>query len=66
MHVVIQIQALRRKSKKLKSLCSCMKQRSKKIKNFANASEIKSYQGHLQKHKPREMITQFACNKPAS
>ena len=32
MHVVIQIQALRRKSKKLKSLLSRKKQRSKKIK----------------------------------
>ena len=24
------------------------------------------YQGHLPKHKPQEMITQYACNKPAS
>ena len=47
MHVVIQIQGVRRK-----------------FKNFANASEIKSYQGYLQKHKLQEMITQFACNKP--
>ena len=34
MHEVIQIQALRRKSKKLKSLLSCKKQRSKKIKTL--------------------------------
>ena len=36
MHVVIQIQALRRKSKKLKSLLSRKKQRSKKIKALYN------------------------------
>ena len=66
MHVVIQIQSFRRKPKKLKSLFSRNKQRSKDIKHFTTASEIKSYQGHLQKHKPQEMITQYACNKPAS
>ena len=36
------------------------------IKHFTTASEIKAYQGHLPKHKPQEMITQYACNKPAS
>ena len=66
MHVVIQIQSFRRKAKKLKSLFSRNKQRSKDVKHFTTASEIKSYQGHLQKHKPQEMITQYACNKPAS
>ena len=55
------------KTKNLKSLFSRNKQRSKDIlKHFTTASEIKSYQGHLQKHKPQEMITQYACNKPAS
>ena len=48
------------------SLFSRNKQRSKDIKHFTTASEIKSYQGHLLKHKPREMITQYACNKSAS
>ena len=49
------------------SLFSSKKQRSKKIKkHFTTASEIKSYQEHLQKHKPQEMVTQYACNKPAS
>ena len=66
MHVVIQIQPFRRKPKKLKSLFSLNKQRSKDIKHFTTASEIRSYQGHLPKHKPQEMITQYACNKPAS
>ena len=66
MHVVIQIQPFRRKPKKLKSLFSRNKQRSKDIKHFTTASEIKSYQGHLPKLKPQEMITQYACNKPAS
>ena len=67
MHVIInQTQSFRRNQKKLKSLFSRNKQRSKDIKHFTTASEIKSYQGHLQKHKPQEMITQYACNKPAS
>ena len=66
MHVVLQIQPFRRKPKKLKSLFSRNKQRSKDIKHFTTASEIKAYQGHLPKHKPQEMITQYACNKPAS
>ena len=49
------------------SLFSSKKQRSKKIKkHFTTASEIKSYQEHPQKHKPQEMVTQYACNKPAS
>ena len=59
-------QSFQRKPKKLKSLFSRNKQSSKDIKHFTTASEIKSYQGHLQKHKPQEMITQYACNKPAS
>ena len=42
------------------------KQRSKDIKHFTTASEIKSYQEHLQKNKPQEMVTQYACNKPPS
>ena len=50
--------------KKLKSLFSRNKQRSRKFKHFT--SEIKSYGEHPQKHKPQEMITQYACNKPAS
>ena len=66
MHIVIQVQSFRRKPKKLKSLFSRNKQSSKDIKHFTTASEIKSYQGHLQKHKPQEMITQYACNKSAS
>ena len=36
------------------------------LKHFTTASEIKSYQEHLQKNKPPEMVTQYACNKPAS
>ena len=48
------------------SLFSRKKQRSKKIKHYTTASEIKSYQEHLQKNKPPEMVTQYACNKPAS
>ena len=52
--------------KKLKSLFSHNKQRSRKFKHFTTASEIKSYREHPQKHKPQEMITQYACNKPAS
>ena len=49
------------------SLSSRKKQRSlRKLKHFTTASEIKSYQEHLQKNKPREMVTQYACNKPAS
>ena len=66
MHVVIQIKPFGRKPKELQSLFSRNKQRSKDIKHFTTASEIKSYQGHLPKHKPQEMITQYACNKPAS
>ena len=38
----------------------------RKFKHFTTASEIKSYREHPQKHKPQEMITQYACNKPAS
>ena len=41
--------------KKLKSLFSRNKQRSKC-----------SYREHSQKHKPQEMINQYACNKPSS
>ena len=52
--------------KKLKSLFSRNKQRSRKFKHFTTASEIKSNREHPQKHKPQEMITQYACNKPAS
>ena len=37
-----------------------------KFKHFTTASEIIFYQEHPQKHKPQEMITQYACNKPAS
>ena len=53
------------------SLFSCKKQRSKlkikrKLKHFTTASETKSYQEHLQKNKPQEMVTQYARNKPAS
>ena len=66
MHIVIQVQSFRRKPKKLKSLFSRNKQSSKDIKHFTTACEIKSYQGHLQKHKPQEMITQYACNKLSS
>ena len=66
MHIVIQVQSFPRKPKKVKSLFSRNKQSSKDIKHFTTASEIKSYQGHQQKHKPQEMITQYACNKPAS
>ena len=48
------------------SLSSRKKQRSKKIKHFTTASKIKSYQEHLQKNKPQEMVAhQYACNKPA-
>ena len=55
------------KAKNLKPLFSRNKQMSKDtLKHFTTASEIKSYQGHLQKHEPQEMITQYACNKPAS
>ena len=55
------------KTKNLKPLFSRNKQRSKDIlKHFTTASEIKSYQGNLQKHEPQEMITQYACIKPAS
>ena len=63
MHIVIQVQSFGRKPKKTKS---CNKQSSKDIKHFTTACEIKSYQGHLQKHKPQEMITQYACNKLSS
>ena len=67
MRVFIQIQSFQRKPKKLKSLFSRNKQRSRDIKHLTTASEIKSSQGHpVQKHKPQEMITQYACNKPAS
>ena len=52
--------------KKLKSLLSRNKERSRKFKHGTTASEIKSYRKHPQKHKPQEMITQYACNKPAS
>ena len=36
------------------------------LKHYTTAAEIKSYQEHLQKNKPPEMVTQYACNKPAS
>ena len=52
--------------KKLKSLFSRNKQRSRKFKHFTTASEMKSYREHPKKHKPQEMITQYACNKPPS
>ena len=42
MHVVIQIQPFRRKPRKLKSLFSRNKQRSKDVKHLTTASEIKS------------------------
>ena len=33
----------------------------RKLKHFTTASEIKSCQKHLHKHKPQEMVTQYAC-----
>ena len=45
MHAFIQKQSFRRKPKKLKSLFSRNKQRSKDIKHLTTASEIKSCQG---------------------
>ena len=68
MHVVYSgtVISVGENQKKLKSLFSRNKQSSKHIKHFKTASEIKSYQGHLLKHKPQEMITQYASNKPAS
>ena len=48
------------------SLFSRKKQGQRKLKHFTTASEIKSYQEHLQIYKPQEMVTQYACNKPAS
>ena len=52
--------------KKLKSFLAVTNRGQRKFKHFRTASEIKSYQEHPQKHKPQEMITQCACNKPAS
>ena len=37
-----------------------MNRGQRKLKHFTTTSEIKSYQKHLQKHKPQEMITQYA------
>ena len=37
-----------------------MNRGQRKLKHFTTASEIKSYQKHLRKHKPQEMITQYA------
>ena len=48
------------------SLFSRTNKGQKKLKHFTTASEIKSYQEHLQKNKPQEMVTQYACDKPAS
>ena len=48
------------------SLFSRKKQGQRKLKHYTTASEIKSYQEHLQKNKTQEMVTQYACNKPAS
>ena len=59
-------QAFRRKPAKETKIFSRNKQRSRKFKHFTTASEIKSYREHPQKHKPQEMITQYACDKPAS
>ena len=59
-------QAFRRKPAKETKIFSRNKQRSRKFKHFTTASEIKSYREHPQKHKPQKMITQYACNKPAS
>ena len=33
---------------------------------FIGNQMVYSYQEHLQKNKPQEMVTQYACNKPAS
>ena len=48
------------------SLFSRKNEGQRKLEHFTTASEIKSYQEHLQKNKPQEMVTQCACNKPAS
>ena len=54
-------------SQRNENLCLAVTNRGqRKFKHFTTASEIKSYQEHPQKHKPQEMITQYACNKPAS
>ena len=68
MHLVILIQAFQRKpAKETKILNLAVTNRGqRKLIPFTMASEIKSYQEHPQKHKPQEMITQYACNKPAS
>ena len=66
MRVVIQIQSFRRKPKKLKYYSAVTNRGQRKFKHFTTASEIKSYQEHLQNHKLQEMITQCACNIPAS
>ena len=55
------------KTKKTKIFIQPVTNRGRRnFKHFTTASEIKSYQEHLQKHKLQEMITQYACNKPAS
>ena len=65
-----QIQALWRKPKKLNLYLTVMNRGQRKLKHFTTASEIKSYQKHVHKHKPQEMSTWYACtlysNKPAS
>ena len=38
----------------------------RKLKHSTTASEFKSYQEHLQKNKPQEMVIQYLGNKPAS
>ena len=54
------------KTKKTKIFIQPVTNRGRrKFKHFTTASEVKSYQEHLQKHKLQEMITQYACNKPA-
>ena len=55
--------------KKLKPLLSRNKQRSRKFKHVTTASEsnpIGNTHRSINPYKPQEMITQYACNKPAS
>ena len=60
-------QAFRRKTETKIFISAAVTNRGqRKFKHFTTASEVKSYQKHPQKHKSQEMITQYACHKPAS
>ena len=61
MHVVFSDPGTSEKTEETNLYLTVMNRGQRNVKHFTTASEIKSYQKHLHKHKPPEIITQYTC-----